>query len=128
MALARLPQSVDDAPAHQTKIAGVDGYRNVRQPAYDTVKYGSRQDFEAALAAAAPPRCKNDVVAGLIAVEKLSDEFGRILQIAVHEDNRVAVGSVEPRGRRDLMPEIARQGKHANVGVEVSCAHEHLTR
>ena len=36
------------------------------------------------------------------------DDFGRILQIGVHDDDRAAGGVVEPGGDRDLMAEIAR--------------------
>jgi len=127
VAFARLAQCVDDAPAHETEIAGVDGDRDVGEPANDAVERRRGQNFEAAFAAAPTAGGVHDIVAGPIALEKVTDEFGRVLQVAVHEHDGVAAGRVQAGRGRDLMAEISRQREHAQVRVDPRGGDELLT-
>ena len=53
------------------------------------------------------------------------DDFGRILQIGVHDDDRAAGGAIESGGDRDLMTEIARQLDEPVAPVVASLALDH---
>jgi hypothetical protein len=50
----------------------------------------------------------DDVVTLLPFVDQTLDDFGRILQVGVHHDDRVALCGIHAGGDRDLMTEIAR--------------------
>jgi hypothetical protein len=109
MFLARLRERVDHAPAHQAKVARVDRDRDVRQAPDRAVEDARGQEFEEALAAARLARGVHHVVALAPLLDDAFDQFGRILQIAVHQDHRIAARGVEPGGRGDLMSEVARE-------------------
>jgi hypothetical protein len=53
------------------------------------------------------PRRVHDVVAFAPFFEKLLDQLGRVLQVAVHQNRRVAAADVEPGGRGDLVSEVS---------------------
>jgi len=126
--LARVAQRADDAPAHQPEVAGVDGDRDVREPPDDAVEERGGEQLEAALAVPAPARRVDDVVAVAELGQEVVDELGRVLQVAVHQHDRVAARRVEPRRRRDLVAEVARERDHAQVGIAVGRVEQLLER
>jgi len=115
--LARALQREHDAPAHQPEIAGVDRDRNVREAAYDAIERRRGEDLEAALAGARLARRVHDVVPGAKAFDERADQFGRILQVAVHQHDRIAPGGIDPRRCRDLVAEVARERDHTQMPV-----------
>jgi len=104
--LARAFERIDDAPAHQTEVTGVDRDRNVRQAARDPIEEARGKKFEHALAASRPPRRIHDVVARPPTLDELGDEFGGILEIAVHQHDGIADRDVESRGCGELVAEV----------------------
>ena len=68
----------------------------------------------------------DDVVALLPFGDHLEHDFGRVLQIGVHDDDRAAGGVIEPGRDRDLMAEIARQLDEpvALVGARLGLDHD----
>ena len=61
----------------------------------------------------------DDVRAGPPALHELGDDLGRVLQVAVHDDHRLARGMVQARRNCRLMAEIAAQVDHREVRVRL---------
>jgi len=115
--LARALQHLHDAPAHQPEIARIDGDRDVREASHDPVERRRREYLEAALARAPPAGGVDDIVAGAEALDERADQLGRVLQVAVHQHDRVAARRVDAGGRRDLVAEVARERDDPQVRV-----------
>jgi len=79
MAFGRAFEGVDDAAAHQTKIAGVDGDGNFGDAFDCAIENASGEQLERALAFARSAHGIDDVVALAIFREEGIDEFGRVL-------------------------------------------------
>jgi hypothetical protein len=109
---ARDLQCLDHAPAHQTEVACIDGDRNIGQTANDAIKRAGRQQLERAFALARTAHRVDDVIAFAPTFQERGDQLGGILQIAVHEDNRVTARGIDARRRGDLMPEVTREIHH----------------
>ena len=95
------------------EIAQVDAARLGHQPVGD-----ARRDLahdgvvDAVLAPAA-----GDVVALVDLFEQRGNVLGRVLQVAVHGDDDVALGFVEARRERGRLAEVAAQADHLEVAV-----------
>ena len=65
------------------------------------------------------PFGEDDVEAALRRGQELFDDFGRVLQIAIHHDDIVAAALLQPRRDGDLLTEIAGQlaGDHMRVAL-----------
>jgi len=109
MPLSRQLECFDNPPAHQPEVARVDGDRYIRQAPNDAIKRARRYELERPLAFARAPRRINDVVAFSPAFQKRTDQFGRILQIAVHQHDRIPPRGIDARRRSELMAEVPRQ-------------------
>ena len=107
MPFGRTLERVDDAPAHQAKIAGVDRDRNFREAPDHAVEESCGKQLEWALALARAAHGVDDVVALTPFRHKLRDELGRILEIAVHQDHGVTLRDVHTGRRGKLVTEIA---------------------
>jgi len=107
--LARAFERIDDAPAHQPEIARIDGDRHVGETARDAIEQARRHHFEGAFTAARAARRIDDVVARAPLLDERGDEFGRVLQIAVHQDDRIAKRRIQSRRRGELMAEVSRE-------------------
>jgi len=107
MRFARSLECIDDAPTHQTEVPGVDRNRHVRETARDPIEEACGKEFEGALATARAPGRIHDVVARPPALDKLRDEFGGILKIAIHQDDGIADRDVESRGCGELVTEVS---------------------
>ena len=57
--------------------------------------------------------------------DEIEHDLRRVLQIGVHDDDRLAAGMVHARGDRDLMAEIARQREVAIARVGPGAGGEH---
>src|SRR5579872_942673 len=109
MPFSRQLQCVDHAPAHESKVAGVDGNRHARQTAHDAIECARREQLETAFASSRAADRVDDVVAFPPAFEKSADQLGWVLQVAVHEDDHVAACDVQTGGSGDLMAEVSRK-------------------
>jgi len=106
---AHLRERIDDAPAHQPKIAGIERDIDLRQPADEPIKQPRRDALEEPLPFARAADRVDDVIPFAPFGDEVDDQLGRILQVAVHQDHRVAARRLEPGGRGELVPEVARQ-------------------
>ena len=93
----------------QSEVAGTAGNVDVGQSTEKPVEPACSPVLEDRLAHSLRHHAVDDLVALLPASYELRDHFGRVLEIAVHRDDGVAAGEVEPRRERDLMAEAARQ-------------------
>ncbi len=73
--------------------------------------------LEAAFALARQALGVDDLVALLPLGDHVEHDLGRILEIGVHDDDRLARGAVHAGGDRDLVAEIARQLDEAVAAV-----------
>jgi len=115
--LACAAQGDDHAPAHQPEVAGVDRDRDVRQAADRAVEDARGENLERTFAGPPAARRIDDVVAVAEFGQEVADQFGRILEVAVHQHHRVSTRRVESRGGGDLVAEVARERDHAQVRV-----------
>ncbi len=104
------------------------GIETFVEPPDDAVEQRRGEQLEAALAGAPAARRVDDVVAVAKLGEEVVDQLGRVLQVAVHQHDRVAARRVEPGGRRDLVAEVARERDDAQVRVGVGRAEQLLER
>jgi len=70
----------------------------------------------------------DDVVTLRPLLDEDLDSFGSVLEIGVHQDDRLARGLREPCLERSLMPEIAREVKDLQVGIVLVEAVEDIGR
>ena len=108
VALGHGEEAIERLAVDQAEVAGVAGNRRFGERAGEAIEEVGGHKLEAAFAAARRALGANDVIALLPSGDQRMDDFGRILQIGVHDDDRAAGGVVEPGGDRDLMAEIAR--------------------
>ena len=59
----------------------------------------------------------DDLVARAPARDELRDHLGRVLEVAVHREDRLAAGEIETGGERELMPEPAREADDLEARV-----------
>ena len=101
-------ERVDDPAIHQAEIAAIERDVEVADQAQDSVERKVSQPLEEALFAA-PADGVHDVVAIPPQPEKLRQQFRGVLQIAVHHDDGLSSGMLEPRRDRGLVAEIPTQ-------------------
>ena len=109
MPFGRALERVDDAAAHQTKIAGIDWDRNFGKALDDAVEQARSKELKWTFAFARSPHRVDDVVAFAPLCIERGDELGRVLQIAVHQDDRVARSDIDAGRGSELVTEIARE-------------------
>ena len=126
VALGHGEKAVERPAIDQAEIAGVARRRDVAEPPHEAVEQIRRRPLEPAFALTRGALGRDDVVALLPFGDHLQDDFGRVLQIRVHHDDRAAGGVIEPDGDRDLVAEIARQLDQpvALVGARLGLDHD----
>jgi len=92
----------------QPEIAGIGRNLDARQTVEQLVKDARGPKLQPRLAFAGEPPAVDYVVAFLPTLDHLADDFGRILQIGIHHDNRIAGRRVHSGADCNLMAEISR--------------------
>ena len=117
MALAQLLHRVDHAAAHQPEVADILRQRHFAQVAHEAIECRGGGPFQPAIAIAPAALGVDRVVAGAPDRDQIGDHLGRVLQVGVDHDHRLALRMVEPRGGGDLLAEVARQIDDGDVAV-----------
>src|SRR5439155_15224644 len=115
-ALGHRVQHVNDTAVHQREVAAVHGEIDRADPREETVEHVVRGALEPRGPSRLPDRV-HDVVAVEPARDELRHDLGRVLQIAVHHDDGVAGGRLEPGRDRCLMAERPRQVDRLDPGI-----------
>ena len=116
-ALGHARERLDGAARQQPEVARVGGDVDARHPPQDAVEERADRALEPRLAFAACSEPVDDVEAVAPLRHESRDHLGRILQVGVHEHDRVSSCGVEPGGQRRLVPEVARQAQQPDVRV-----------
>ena len=98
-------ERIDDAAVHQAEIAAVHGDLQVADHSEQAIERPVGDPFEKSLPSTSTDRV-NDVVAASPESNQVRNQFGRVLQVAVHHDDGLAPGVLEPRRDRRLVAEI----------------------
>ena len=109
LALAHLVEDVERAPVDEAEVADVERDLDLGDPVEAAVEPGCGRPLESRLAVALLAHRVDDVVALAPARGELEHDLGRILQVGVEHDHRVARGDVDAGGERDLVAEVPRQ-------------------
>ena len=117
MVLAQLLHRIDHAAAHQAEVADIGWQRHFAEIVHDAVERRGGGLLQPAIAGAQAALRIDHVVAGAPGSDETRDHLGRVLQVGVDHDHRVALGMVEPGGGGDLLAEIARQVDDGDVAV-----------
>ena len=97
------------APVDEPEVADVERHLHLGDPVEAPVEPGRRRALEPRLTVALVAHGVDDVVALTPARGELEHDLGRILQVGVEHDHRVARGQVDAGGQRDLVAEVPRQ-------------------
>ena len=103
-------QRIERAAAHQAEVAGVQRDRRIGDAIEHAVEGGGGGFLEDRLAVALAAHRIDDV--RLLRRHRrahVGEQFGRVLQIGVDDEDLLARTQVEPRGQRELMAVVARQ-------------------
>ena len=103
-------ERVERAPAHQPEIAGVERDRRVGDAVEQAIERRRRRLLEERLAVALAAHGIDDV--GLLRRHlraHVAEQFGRVLQVGVDDQDLLARAQIEPRGQRELVAVVARQ-------------------
>ncbi len=87
-----------------------------------------RPEFEAALALAAAAHGIHDVEPVLPALDHRWNQFRRILQVGIDQHDRVAARDIEPRRRRELVAEVAREPHDHDARIGRGLREQQLRR
>ena len=101
-------ERVERPARHQPEIACVERDRRVGDPVEHAIESRRRRAFEHRLAIALAADGIDDI--GLLIAHRrahVGEQFGRILQIGVDDEDLRAAAQVEPGGQRQLVPVIA---------------------
>src|SRR5690606_16475611 len=118
----------DHGSAHHAEVAGVDRNGDARHRPDQAVEGRSRRPLEERLALALAAHAVDHVEAAAGLLEHLRHDLGRILEIGVEHDDPVALGSIEPGGDRDLMPEVPRERDELVAALALAHRHEERAR
>src|SRR6185437_10519104 len=114
-------RQIDDLPGHplieQAKVAGVAGDGDDGDPVDDPVADVGDEAFDQRLPLARRALRDDDLVAGAPETDHLRDQAGRVLQIAVDDDDRLTAGIGEAADRGGGLPEPARKEQELHPWV-----------
>lgn len=120
--------AVTACAAEQPEIADLRLQPLVDRPTHQRVEECRGHSLEHAFAIAADPLGGDDVVALSVEGDHLREQFGRILEVGIHDDDRVARGEVEARGDRRLVAEVPAEAEHLHPRVELGRRGEDRSR
>ena len=114
--LGELVQGIDDDAIHEPEVRGSFLELNLRNPIDQRVKELRCLLLEEAASVLLSPLGVDELKALRPKPEHFRQQFGRMLQIAVHAHDDVSAGDVEACRQGCLMPETTRQGQRADQG------------
>ena len=117
-ALAQRVHRVDRLAIEQEKVGRAFRDFQVRDAFEKSVEQLRQIGSRPALAHAVLPQAEDDLAAGAPSGEKLGNDLGGMLEIRVHQDDRVAASVPETGGDRRLLAEIPAQRHRADVRVD----------
>ena len=117
MVLAQLPHGVHDATAHQPEVPDVLRQLDIAELAHGAIEGDGRGLLQPCVAFALAAARVDDVVALAPCGNQQRNDLGRVLEVGVDHDDRVAARMIQPGCGGDLLAEVARQVDHADVGV-----------
>ena len=100
-------QMVERAAAHQPEIAGIRRDLDVDHAAQQAVEHRGGGELEPAFAVAAQPLAVNDIEAFIHLRHHRAEQFRRILQVGIENENALAATEFEPRAQGDLVAVVA---------------------
>ena len=108
--LGQRQQGVERAPAHQPEIAGVERDLDLGEAREQAVEELGGAALEGGLAGAGAAHRIDDVgLPPLHLGDHLGEQFGRILEVGVDDQDALARAQIEAGGQRELVAVIARQ-------------------
>src|SRR5262245_26165239 len=93
---------------HQAEVAAVQRNVDIADRAQDTIKGGIRQALDQSFFSFGANGI-DDIVSFSPGLNQLLDDFGRILQIAIHDDDGPTTGLIDSRRDGRLMSKITAQ-------------------
>ena len=114
------PERVDNLAVEQAEVARVNGHVHLGHARHKPVKDLCGEFFEKCLALAGQALAVHDLVALLPALEHAGDHLGRVLQVRVDDDDRIAPGHVHAGGDGDLVAEVARKVDELQARVRLA--------
>lgn len=123
---AELADGRDRALAHQTKIAGVGGDVDVTHLPHQAIEAVGRGFLQEGFALPGPPGRVDDIETLLPLVNQGGDQFRRILQIGVDDDDGVAARDIQSRGQCGFLAEIPAQFDDADFLIGAPYCPEHI--
>src|SRR5262249_18057149 len=109
--LRQMSQYLDDLAIHQAEVAAVERDGQIADGVEHAIEEGVTGALDQAFLALGADGV-DDVVAGPPGGDELVEHLGRILQIAVHDDDGLAAGVIESGTDRRLMAEVAAEVHH----------------
>ncbi len=88
-----------------------------RKPVVRPIIQVGGQPFRQAVRIPVAANAINDVVAAAPFAQHFADHFGRILKVDVDRDHGIPRRMIEPRRKRCLLPEVARQRNAPHPGI-----------
>ena len=73
------------------------------------------------------PPSAGDVIASVDLGQQIRNVFGRVLQVAIHRDNHVALGQLEPGRQRRCLSEIPPEHDHPEPRIMFDQRRQQLT-
>ena len=124
--LAHSAHHIRDPPPHQAEVSGIHGELHVREAMHDPVEGVGGPEFHAALPGAPAADGVHHLVALAPKRDHLEHHLRRILQIAIDQDDSVALNEVEPRRDRELVAEVPGQKEELDPLVASAQLAHHL--
>src|SRR5579883_2596695 len=103
----KLAIHIKDAAIHEAKIACIRGNRHVGNAAHETIKEVRSGFFQEAFALAFLANTVDYLIAFAPLGEKLPDQFGRILQVRIHNYGSLSTRVMQTGGCRHFVSKIA---------------------
>ena len=102
-------EDVEDTPVNKPEVAHVDRDLDLRDPVEASVEPVGRHSLEPRFSGALFAHRVDDVVALPPAPRQLEHDVGRMLEVGIHQDDRVPCGQVGARCQCELVAEVARE-------------------
>ena len=117
---------IHGSAVHQSEIAAVEGDVDLDDGSEHAVERGGAGAFEPRLARPAAPLAIDHVEALVHLEHESAEQFGRILEVGVEDEDAPAAAELEARAQRDLVAVIAGQIDRHDVTVLRGQREDHV--